>query len=46
MQKLPKIVITLKFHPLHTKISTSKGTPVPVEKVKELSSSEESLPFA
>ena len=39
MPKLLKIVFTLKFHPLHAKISTPTGTPVPDEKVKEISSS-------
>ena len=38
MPKLLKIVFTFKFHPLHAKISTQTGTPVPDEKVKELSS--------
>ena len=38
MPKLLKIVFTFKFHPLHAKISTPTGTPVPDEKVKELSS--------
>ena len=38
MPKLHKIVFTFKFHPLHAKISTPTGTPVPDEKVKELSS--------
>ena len=38
MPKLFKIVFTFKFHPLHAKISTVTGTPVPDEKVKELSS--------
>ena len=33
--KLPKIVITFEFYPLHTKISTSTGTAISVEKVKE-----------
>ena len=40
MPKLLKIVFTFKFHPLHAKISTPTGTPVPDEKVKELSSIE------
>jgi len=39
MPKLHKIVFTLKFHPLHAKISTPTGTAVPVEKEKEMSSS-------
>ena len=38
MPKVLKIVFTFKFHPLHAKISTPTGTPVPDEKVKELSS--------
>ena len=37
MEKQLKIVFTFKFHPLHLKISTPTGTPVPDEKVKELS---------
>ena len=54
MPKLLKIVFTFKFHPLHAKISTPTGTPVPDEKVKELSStvfliqialSQENVPF-
>ena len=43
MPKLLKIVFTFKFHPLHAKISTPTGTPVPDEKVKELSSIEKIL---
>jgi len=39
MPKLRKKVFTFKFHPLHAKISTPTGTPVPDEKVKELFSS-------
>ena len=39
MPKLLKIVFTFKFPPLHAKISTPTGKPVPDEKVKELSSS-------
>ena len=38
MPKLLKIVFTFKFHPFHAKISTPTGTPIPDEKVKELSS--------
>ena len=38
MPKLLKIVSTFKFHPLRAKIITPTGTPVPDEKVKELSS--------
>ena len=38
MPKLLKIVFTFKSHPLHAKISTQTGMPVPDEKVKELSS--------
>ena len=38
MPKLLKIVFTFKLHPLHANISTPTGTPVPDEKVKELSS--------
>ena len=38
MPKVLKIVFTFKFHPLHAKISTPTGTPVPDKKVKELSS--------
>ena len=40
MPKLLKIVFTFKFHPLHAKISTPTGTPVPDKRVKELSSNE------
>ena len=32
--KLPKIGITFTFHPLHTNISHSTGTVLPVKKVK------------
>ena len=45
MPKLLKIVFTFKFHPLHAKISTPTGTPVPDEKVKELSSNERATVF-
>ena len=41
MPKLLKIVFTFKFHPLHAKISTPTGTPIPDKKVKELSSIKE-----
>ena len=43
MPKLLEIVFTFKSHPLHAKISTQTGMPVPDEKVKELSSNAETL---
>ena len=44
MPKLLKIVFKFKFHPLHAKISTPTGTAVPVEKVKEISSTNNNSP--
>ena len=38
MPKLLKTVFAFKFNPLHAKISTPTGTPIPDKKVKELSS--------
>ena len=43
MPRLFKIVFTFEFHPLHAKIWTPTGTPVPDEELKELSSNVKNL---